>query len=91
MLWHHFNYTEEMTLEVKTFFLFIVFGVAPAILKEQLDDRLEKFICSAVPGLLMTESDAPMCGIDERQSPVSIMNGSDESGSIQFRVFCSLY
>ena len=53
--WHHFNETEEMAREV-------VFGVAPAIQKEQLDDQLEKFIRSTSPERLMAESDAPMVG-----------------------------
>ena len=39
-----------------------MFGVAPAILKEQLDDQLEKFIRSTSPERLMAESDAPMVG-----------------------------
>ena len=39
-----------------------MFGVAPAILKEQLDDQLEKFIRSTSPERVMAESDAPMVG-----------------------------
>ena len=39
--WHHFNETEKMTREVEAAFPNVVFGVAPAILKEQLDDQLE--------------------------------------------------
>ena len=60
--WHHFNETEEMALEVETAFLNVVFGVAPAIQKEQLNDQLEKFIRSTSPERLMTESDPPMAG-----------------------------
>ena len=60
--WHHFNETEEMAREVEAAFPNVVFGVAPAILKEQLDDQLEKFICSTSPERLMAESDAPMVG-----------------------------
>ena len=37
-----------------------MFGVAPAILKEKLDDQLEKLIRSTSPERLMAESDAPM-------------------------------
>ena len=36
--WHNFNETEEMAREVEVAFPKFVFGVAPAILKEQLDD-----------------------------------------------------
>ena len=39
-----------------------MFSVAPAILKEQPDDQLEKFIRSTSPERLMAESDAPMVG-----------------------------
>ena len=35
-----------MAREVEAAFLNVVFGVAPGILKEQLDDQLEKFIRS---------------------------------------------
>ena len=38
----------------------VVFGVAPAILKEQLDDQLERFIRFTLPERLMTESYSPM-------------------------------
>ena len=51
-----------MAREVEAAFANVVFGVAPAILKEQLDDQLEKFIRSTSPERLMTESDAPMVG-----------------------------
>ena len=44
--WHHFNETEEIVREVDAAFPNVVFGVAPAIMKEQLDDQLEKFIRS---------------------------------------------
>ena len=47
---HHFNETEEMVREVETAFPNVVFGVASAILKEQWDDQLEKFIRSTSPG-----------------------------------------
>ena len=60
--WHHFNETEEIAREVEDTFPKIVFDVAPAILKEQLDDQLEKFIRSTSPERLMAESDAPMVG-----------------------------
>ena len=56
--WHHFNETEEMAREVEAAFPNVVFGVAPAILNEQL----EKFIRSTSPERLMAESDAPMVG-----------------------------
>ena len=49
-----------MALEVEAAFPNVVFGVAPAILKEQLDDQLEKFIRSTSPERLMAESDAHM-------------------------------
>ena len=38
-------------------------GVAPTLLKEQLDDQLEKFIRSTSPERLMAESDAPIVGV----------------------------
>ena len=60
--WHHFNETEEMAREVEAAFPNVVFGVAPSILKEQLDDQLEKFIRYTSPERLMAESDAPMVG-----------------------------
>ena len=60
--WHHFDETEEMAGEVEAAFPNVVFGGAPAILKEQLDDQLEKFIRSTSPERLMTESDVPMVG-----------------------------
>ena len=56
--WHYFNKTDEMAQEVEAAFPKIVFGVAPAILKEQL----EKFIRSTLPERLMVENDAPMVG-----------------------------
>ena len=51
--WHHLNETEEMAREVESAFPKVVYGVAPAILKEQLDDQLEKFIRSTSPERLM--------------------------------------
>ena len=51
-----------MAREVKAAFPNVVFGVAPAILKEQLDNQLEKFIRSTSPERLMAESDAHMVG-----------------------------
>ena len=51
-----------MAREVEAAFPNIVFGVAPAILKEQPDDQLETFIRSTSPERLMAESDAPMVG-----------------------------
>ena len=56
--WHHFNETEEMAREGEAVFPNVVFGVAPAILKEQL----EKFIRSTSPERLMAESNVPMVG-----------------------------
>ena len=49
-----------MAQEVEAAFPNVMFGVAPAILKEQLDDQLEKFSRSTSPERLMAESDAPM-------------------------------
>ena len=40
--WHHLNKTDEIAREVEAAFPNAVFGVASAILKEQLDDQLEK-------------------------------------------------
>ena len=54
--WHHFNEMEEMAREVEVAFPNVAFGVAPAILKEQLDDQLEKFICSTSPERLMAKA-----------------------------------
>ena len=51
-----------MAREVEAAFPNVVFGVAPAILKKQLDDQLEKSIRFTSPGRLMAESDAPMVG-----------------------------
>ena len=51
-----------MAREVEAAFPNIVFGVAPAILKEKLDDQLENFIRSTSPERLMAESDASMVG-----------------------------
>ena len=51
-----------MAREVESAFPNVVFGVAPAILKEQLDDQLEKFIRSTSPERLTAESDAHMVG-----------------------------
>ena len=56
--WRHFNETEEMAREVEASFPNVVFGVAPAI----LDDQLEKFICSMSPERLRTESNVPSMG-----------------------------
>ena len=53
MYWHHFNETEEMARELEAAFPNIVFGVAPAILKEQLHDQLEKFTRSTSHERLM--------------------------------------
>ena len=47
-----------MAGEVQAVFPNVVFGVAPANLKEQL----ERFIRSTSPERLMTESEAPMMG-----------------------------
>ena len=58
----------------------VVFGVAPTILKEQLDDQLEKFIRSTSPERLMTESDAPMVG--ERRAT----NHPWETGTVLKRI-----
>ena len=43
-----------------------VFGVAPVILKEQLNDQLVNFIRSTSPEQFMAESDAPMVGWGRR-------------------------
>ena len=51
-----------MAREVEAAFPNVVFGVAPAILKEQLDDQLEKVLRSTSPERIMAESDAPMVG-----------------------------
>ena len=40
----------------------VVFGVAPVIVKEKLNDQLEKFIRSTSPERLMAGSNAPMVG-----------------------------
>ena len=53
LYWHHFNETEKMGRTVEAAFPNVVFGVALAILKEQLVDQLEKFICSTSPERLM--------------------------------------
>ena len=45
-----------MAREVEAVFPNVLFGVAPAILKEQLDDQLEKFIRSTSPERLMAEA-----------------------------------
>ena len=47
-----------MAREVEGTFTNVVFGVALTIMKEQLDDQLEKFIRYTLPERLMTESDA---------------------------------
>ena len=60
--WHHFNEAEEMARDVEAAFPNVVFGIAPAILKGQLDDQLEELIRSTSPERLMAESDAPMVG-----------------------------
>ena len=60
--WHHFNETEEMDREVEAAFPNVVFGVAPAILKEKLDDQMDTFIRSMSPERLISESDAHMVG-----------------------------
>ena len=60
--WHHCNETEEMARDVEAVFPNVVFGVALAILKEKLDDLLEKFIRSTSAKRLMSESVSPMVG-----------------------------
>ena len=59
---HHFNEMEETAREVEAAFPNVVFGVAPAILKEQFDDQLENIIRSTSPERLMAKSDVPMVG-----------------------------
>ena len=59
---HHFNETEEMAREGEAAFPNVVFDVASAVRKEQLDDKLKKLIHSTSPERLMAESDAPMVG-----------------------------
>ena len=51
-----------MAREVEAAFPNVVVGVAPAILKEQLDDQLDKFSRSTSPERLMAENDVPMVG-----------------------------
>ena len=53
LYWHHFTETEKMGRAVEAAFPNVVFGVALAILKEQLVNQLEKFICSTSPERLM--------------------------------------
>ena len=60
--WHHFNESDEMARDVESAFHRVVFSVAPAILKEQLDDQLERLIRSTLPARFMSENDAPMVG-----------------------------
>ena len=60
--WHHSNETEEIAREEEAFFSSVVFGVAPPILKEKLDNQLGKLILSTSPERLIAESDAPMVG-----------------------------
>ena len=47
---------------METAFHNVVFCVSPAILKEHLDEQLEKSIRSTSPERLMAESDAPSGG-----------------------------
>ena len=56
--WDHFNKTEKMAREVEAALPNVVFGFAPANLKEQL----EKLIRSKSPERLMAENNAPMVG-----------------------------
>ena len=64
---HHFDDTEEMAREVEVSVPSGVLGVASEILKEQLDDQLEKFIRSTSSKRLLAESDAPIMGNVGRQ------------------------
>ena len=59
-----------MAREVEAAFPNVVFGVAPASLKEQLDYQLEKFIRSTSLERLMAESDAHMVGVGRYKSSV---------------------
>ena len=72
-----------MAREVNAAFLNVVFGVAPAIMKEQLDDKLEAFIRSTSPELLMAESDAHMAG--ERRPSMGSRDRSEKISSNQGR------
>ena len=63
MYWHHFNETEGMARKVEAAFPNVVFGVAPAIPKEQLDDQLEKFIRSTSPERLMAKRVVAINGV----------------------------
>ena len=62
----HFNETEEIAREVDAAFPNLVFGVAPAILKEQLEDQLQKCIRSTSLERLMAENYASM--VEERRA-----------------------
>ena len=82
--WHPFNETEKMARELEAAFPNVVFGVAPAILKEQLDDQLERFIRSTSPERLMAESDAHMVGGTSRyKSSVGSRERSEKNSSNQ--------
>ena len=83
--WHHFNETEEMAREVEAAFPNVMFGVAPAILKEQLDDQLGTFIRSTSPERLMAESDAPMVGASRYKSSVGSRDRFEKNNSNQGR------
>ena len=75
-----------MAREVETVFPNLVFGVAPAILKEQLDDQLEKFIRSTSHERLMDEGDAHMVGgASGNKSSVGSRDRSEESSINQGR------
>ena len=74
-----------MVQEVEAAFPNVVFGVAPAILKEKLDDQLEKFISSTSPERLMAESDAPMVGEHRCKSAVGSRKRFEERTNNQGR------
>ena len=67
----------------------LCFVVAPAILKEQLDDQLDKFIRSTSPERLMAESDAPYGrGASRYKSSVGSRDRFEKNGSNQGRPHC---
>ena len=62
-----------------------MFGVAPAILKEQLDDQLDKIIPSTSPERLMAERCSYGGGVSRYKSSVGSRDRSEESNNHQGR------
>ena len=60
--WHHFSGNAAVARDIENALPYVVFGVAPGVLKEQYDGVLEDFIRSTAPERLLVESDAPMVG-----------------------------